>query len=44
MPSATLNEMILGYAVILGVLVLYVLTLIIRIHKVKKHPHKRSKE
>jgi len=44
MPSVTLNEMILGYAVILGVLVLYSLTLIIRIHKAKKYHQKHSKE
>jgi hypothetical protein len=36
MPADTLTDMILGFAVILGVLVLYVLSLIIRIAKTKK--------
>jgi hypothetical protein len=36
MPADTLNDMTLGFAVILGVLVLYVLSLIIRIAKAKK--------
>ncbi|MDY6866526.1 MAG: hypothetical protein SVT56_01255 [Chloroflexota bacterium] len=36
MPADTLTDMILGFAVILGVLVLYVLSLIIRIAKAKK--------
>jgi hypothetical protein len=30
MPANTLNEMILGYAVILGILLIYVISLIIR--------------
>jgi hypothetical protein len=30
MPAETLNEMILGFAVILGVLVMYIITLILR--------------
>ena len=33
MPSDTMNEMILGFAVILGVLVVYTITLIIRFRK-----------
>jgi hypothetical protein len=36
MPADTLNDMILGFAVILGTLTLYVLSLIIRIAKAKK--------
>ena len=35
MPANTLNEMILGYAVILGILLIYVITLIIRTHIAK---------
>lgn len=35
MPANTLNDMILGYAVILGILLIYVITLIIRTHKAK---------
>lgn len=38
MPSDTMNEMILGFAVILGVLLVYTLTLIIRTKKARaKH-------
>ena len=33
MPSDTMNEMIMGFVVILGVLVVYTFTLIIRIRK-----------
>jgi len=33
MPSDTMNEMILGFVVILGVLVVYTFTLIVRIRK-----------
>jgi hypothetical protein len=33
MPADTLNEMILGFSVILGVLVLYTLSLLLRIRK-----------
>jgi hypothetical protein len=36
MPADTFNDMILGFAVILSVLALYVLSLIIRIAKLKK--------
>jgi hypothetical protein len=36
MPANTLNDMILGFAIILGSLVIYILTLIIRTHKAKK--------
>ena len=35
MPANTLNDMILGFAVILGILVIYILTLIIRTHRLK---------
>lgn len=36
MPADTLNEMILGISVILGVLALYTLSLSLRIHKAQK--------
>jgi hypothetical protein len=36
MPADTLNDMILGFAVILGILLLYVLSLIVRIAKTKE--------
>ncbi len=36
MPADTFNDMILGFAVILSVLALYVLSLIIRISKANK--------
>jgi hypothetical protein len=35
MPAETLNEMILGFAVILGVLVMYIITLILRTRHAK---------
>ena len=35
MPTNTLNDMILGYAVILGILLIYILTLIIRTRKAR---------
>lgn len=44
MPSDTLNEMILGFVVILGVLAFYSLTLIIRTKKaLAKHKNKPEK-
>ena len=39
MPANTLNDMILGFAVILGLLLIYVITLMIRIHRAKQHDH-----
>jgi hypothetical protein len=36
MPADTLSDMILGFAVILGTLTLYILSLILRIAKIKK--------
>ncbi len=36
MPADTLNDMILGFAVILSVLILYALSLLVRIAKAKK--------
>ncbi len=36
MPANTMNSMILGYAVILGLLVLYGISLAVRITRVKK--------
>jgi hypothetical protein len=41
MPANTLNDMILGYAVILGILLIYILTLIIRIRKAR-HQHENQ--
>jgi hypothetical protein len=35
MPANTLNDMILGYAVILGILLMYILTIIIRTRKAR---------
>ncbi len=35
MPANTLNDMILGFAVILGVLLIYVLTLVIRTRRAR---------
>ena len=35
MPANTLNDMILGYAVILGILLIYILTIIIRTRKAR---------
>ncbi len=45
MPVDTLNEMILGFVVILGLLLVYVLTLILRSRRLKaqeKDSHKES--
>jgi len=36
MPANTLNEMILGFSVILGILLIYIITLIIRTHHLTK--------
>jgi competence protein ComGF len=36
MPANTLNDMILGFSVILGILLIYIITLIIRTQHVKK--------
>ena len=43
MPANTLNDMILGYAVILGILLIYVITLIVRtrIAKAQRNDTKR---
>ena len=43
MPLNTLPEMILGFAVILGFLLLYVVSLIIRTHKAKSQ-YKETQE
>lgn len=37
MPVDTLQEMILGFAVLLGILLVYTLSLTIRTHRLKKH-------
>ena len=36
MPAETLNQMIMGFAVILSILVIYILSLFIRLRKAKK--------
>ncbi len=43
MPLNTQSEMILGFAVILGMLLLYVITLIIRTHQAKSR-HQRMQD
>jgi hypothetical protein len=46
MPANTLNDMILGYAVILGILLIYVISLVIRTRiarsRVEKKPEKQA--
>jgi hypothetical protein len=42
MPADTFNDMILGFAVILGILLIYIITLIIRTHNAKKHQDKHT--
>jgi membrane-bound ClpP family serine protease len=44
MPADTLNEMILGFAVILGILLTYVVILIIRAKKAKSRSKTIKKE
>jgi competence protein ComGF len=44
MPPNTLPEMILGFAVILGILLIYVFTLIIRTHKAKSRRRRLEEE
>jgi len=44
MPINTLPEMVLGFAVILGILLVYVLTLIIRIRKTKSRLQQSRKK
>jgi len=44
MPADTLNEMILGFAVILGILLIYVVILIIRTKKAKSRSKIIKKE
>ena len=43
MPADTLTEMILGFSVILGVLLLYVLSLFLRVRKAKNRQKKRRR-
>ena len=44
MHANTLNDMILGYAVILAILLVYILTLIIRTRLAKGRKEKRSQK
>jgi len=44
MPTNTLNDMILGYAVILGILLIYILTLIIRTRKARVQQENNPQE
>jgi hypothetical protein len=43
MPANTLNEMILGFSVILGILVLYTLSLLLRIRKSQRQLEERRR-
>jgi len=43
MNADTLNNMILGFSVILGVLLIYVLSLFFRIRQAKNHSQKMPK-
>lgn len=36
MPADTLNDMILGYSVIFGILIVYILSLIVRTQNTKR--------
>ena len=42
MPADTLNAMILGFAVILGVLVVYIITLILRMKRARKRHQEKT--
>lgn len=44
MPANTLNDMILGYAVILGILLIYILTLIIRTRRARNQQEKDRRD
>jgi hypothetical protein len=44
MPANTLTDMILGYAVILGILLIYILTLIIRTRKARTQRDKNRQD
>jgi hypothetical protein len=44
MPVNTLNDMILGFAIILGILLIYVITLIIRTHIAKTRQKNNPQE
>jgi len=44
MPAQTMGEMILGFAVIIGVLLAYRVTLVIRTHAALKRRRRRSLE
>jgi hypothetical protein len=44
MPANTLNDMILGYAVILGILLIYILTIIIRTLKAKRQQENKPQD
>ena len=39
MPADTMNDMILGFSVILVVLIIYAMTLILRIRQAKRKQH-----
>lgn len=44
MPADTMREMILGFGTILGVLLVYILTLIVRTYKAKTQYKKKIEE
>lgn len=43
MPANTMDSMILGYAVILGVLLIYVISLVVRLSLAKKRQNNQEK-
>jgi hypothetical protein len=44
MPANTLNDMILGYAIILGILLIYILTIIIRTRKARHQQENKPQD
>ena len=44
MPANTLIDMILGYTVILGILLIYILTLIVRTRKARHQDKKHTQD
>ncbi|MFN2303753.1 MAG: hypothetical protein ACK2TV_08485 [Anaerolineales bacterium] len=44
MPAETLNQMIMGFAIILGILAIYVVTLIIRLRQATRRFRKNREQ
>ena len=44
MPANTLNDMIFGYAVILGILLIYILTIIVRTHRARRQHENKPQD